>query len=134
MKSSTDKTGKLSTYVTVMLLSVIIIIIIAAMADDREQNFQSQLESTVQTNTTIQNEIVTLKEENYNLLQEKISLEEKLEENSQKLTLCSSFSEIIVLYNDGNVAEAKQKLEEIDKETLSDELKPLYDAVQTYIK
>ncbi len=55
------------TYAVIMLLAAIIIIIIAAMADDREEKFQSQIDSTTQTNMTIQQEIVTIKDENYAL-------------------------------------------------------------------
>ena len=73
-KTTKDKNGKLSTYVVVMLLSIIIVIIIAAMADDREQQFQSQIESTTEANMTIQTEIVTLKDQNYTLNQEKENL------------------------------------------------------------
>ena len=74
--------GKISTYAVIMLLSAIIIIIIAAMADNREARFITEIEATNQTNMTIQNEIVSLKDENYALKNEKESLSKQLEEIS----------------------------------------------------
>ncbi len=134
MKIKTDKTSNLSTYVIIMLLSIIIIIIIAAMADIREQNFQTQLESTTQANMAIQNEIVALKDENYKLSQEKANLEKQIAEVTPKLEAYSAFSKVMELLINGNFKEAKQKLAEIDQDTLTDELKPFYYMVQTYIR
>ena len=133
MKNDKEKNGKLSTYVIVMLLAIIIVIIIAAMADNREQNFQNQIDSTTQTNMAIQNEIVTIKDANYSLTQENEKLKKQLEENTAYFDICNTLSEVISLYNANKLDEAKQKFSGIDRELLPDALIPIYDTVQIYI-
>lgn len=134
MNNDKEKNGKLSTYVVVMLLSIIIIIIIAAMADNREQKFQSQIDSTTQANMTIQNEIVTLKDDNYALTQENEKLKKQLEENTAYFDICNTLSEVIALHNANKLDDANQKFSEIDRELLPEALIPIYDTIQIYIR
>lgn len=118
MKNEQKRTGKLATYSVIMLLAAIIIIIIAAMADNREEMFKTQLDQSTQTNMTIQNEIVSLKDENYILKQENESLKKTSVDFE---TQGKIISEALSLFNEDKAEEAKAKLAEIDKESLSEE-------------
>ena len=123
------KTGKLAPYAVVMLLMAIIVIIIAAMADDREQHFQSQIESTTQTNMAIQQEIVALKDENYLLKQENEKLKTELNAGSVYSTTCAALSEALRLFESGDIEGAKAKLEKTDAATLPETLLPVYNKI-----
>lgn len=129
MKNKKDKNGKLSTYAVVMLLSIIIVIIIAAMADNREREFQSRIDSTTQTNMTIQNEIVTLKDDNYALTNENAKLKEQAAANDEYIKICTTLSAALDLENQNLHAEAMQMLDEINPDLVPKELKALYDEV-----
>lgn len=130
MKDEQKRTGKLATYSVVMLLAAIIIIIIAAMADNREEMFKTQLDQSTQTNMTIQNEIVSLRDENYILKQENESL--KKISNSFE-TLEKIISEAFKLYEENKLEDAKEKLAEINKESLSEASLSLYNAAEHII-
>ena len=133
-KPKKDINGKLSTYVVVMLLSIIIVIIIAAMADDREEDFRNQIDSTTQTNLTIQNELVTVKDENYLLKQENEKLQKQISDFSVTENVCNVLNESVKLFNEGKEEEAVAKFFEIDSEALPESSKALYDAVKKFIK
>ena len=133
-KTTKDKNGKLSTYVVVMLLSIIIVIIIAAMADDREQQFQSQIESTTQANMTIQTEIVTLKDQNYTLNQEKENMQTKIDAMSAQISVYSSLTEILNLCDEGNLDEANKKFFEINIDSVPKECQRIYYAIQSILE
>ena len=124
-----DKNGKLSTYVVVMLLSIIIVIIIAAMADNREQDFQNRIETATQTNMTIQNEIVSLKDSNYALTQENTLLKEDAEANAEYIRIYTTLSAALDLDNQNLHKEAAEMLAEINPDLVPKELKALYDEV-----
>lgn len=126
MKGDKKGAGKLATYAVIMLLAAIIIIIIAAMADDREQKFQTQIDLTSQTNIAIQNEIVTLKDENYSLKQENDTLAASVAEHKTADGVLSKISESLVLCGEGKRDEAKKKFAEIDKESLPETLSEIY--------
>ena len=91
MEEKKKKSGKLATYAIIMLLTAIIVIIIAAMADNREESFQNQIEETTQANTTIQEEVVRLKNENYDLKNQL----EKLQQEKDKLSFMDYIRSII---------------------------------------
>lgn len=118
MKENQKKTGKLATYSVIMLLAAIIIIIIAAMADNREEMYQSQIEQKTQTNMTIQNEIVSLQDENYALKQENEKLQLSEAERAMYENVSKTLSEVIVLYESNRKDDAKAKLSEINREGL----------------
>lgn len=132
-KTPKDKNGKLSTYVVVMLLSIIIVIIIAAMADDREQQFQSQIESTTQANMTIQNEIVTLKDENYVLTQENEKLKSQVDNLSTENAIFCTLNEVLKLFEEEEKEEAVQKFSEINPDAVPDACKKLYESVKATV-
>ncbi len=129
-----QKTGRLATYAVIMLLMAIIVIIIAAMADDREQQFQSQIESTTLTNMTIQQEIVTLKDENYLLRQENENLKAELSAGSVYSVTCADLSEALRLYESGDIDGAKARLEKTDVSTLPETILPVYNKISELIK
>lgn len=124
--------SKLGTYAVIMLLSAIIIIIIAAMADNREARFITELEATNQTNMTIQNEIVSLKDENYALKNEKESLSKQLEEISAENKIYNILSEGLSLLKSDKKA-AKAKLSEIDEAALPENCKQIYETIKDII-
>lgn len=133
MKDKNKGAGKLATYAVIMLLAVIIIIIIAAMADDREQQFQSQIEQTTQTNMTIQNEIVALKDENYFLKQENEELKKSVEASAQADGACALAAEALALLEDGKADEAAAKLAEADKSAFSEDFAKVFAIVEGYV-
>ncbi len=134
MDEKNKKSGKLATYAVIMLLTAIIVIIIAAMADNREESFQNQIEETTQANTTIQEEVVRLKNENYELKTKLDKVQDEKDKLSASSDLCTKLSDICKLYRAGNTDEARQKLESIDESSVSDELKDLYASVKTLVE
>lgn len=134
MDEKNKKSGKLATYAVIMLLTAIIVIIIAAMADNREESFQNQIEETTQANTTIQEEVVRLKNENYELKTKLDKVQNEKDKLSASNDLCTKLSDICKLYRAGNTDEARQKLESIDESSVSDELKDLYASVKSMVE
>lgn len=133
MEKDKKKAGKLATYATILLLMVIIVIIIAAMADDREKTFQMRIEETTQTNLTIQDEIVSLKDENYQLKKKIEELEKTNNETVQATETNAKLDEIWNLLKDDKKDEAKSKFEEIDKSALPEQSKTYYEAISEII-
>ncbi len=133
MKEDQKKTKKLATYSVIMLLAAIIIIIIAAMADNREEMFQTQIDSTTQTNMTIQNEIVALKDENYILKQENDKLQYVITECAAYENVSKIISEAFVLYESNKRDSARAKLAEINKEGLPAASLSLIDSAERII-
>lgn len=133
MKDKNKGAGKLAVYAVIMLLAAIIIIIIAAMADNREQQFQSQIEQTAQTNVTIQNEIVALKDENYFLKQENEELKKSVEASSVTDGACNVAAEALELLEDGKADEAAAKLAEVDKSAFSEDFAKIFEAVEKVV-
>ena len=133
MKDKNKGAGKLATYAVIMLLAVIIIIIIAAMADNREQHFQSQIEQTTQTNMTIQNEIVALKDENYFLKQENDKLKISVEAKAAEDNACAIAAEALALLEDGKADEAAARLAEADKSEFSETFAKVFAIIEAYV-
>lgn len=133
VKENNEKNSKLSTYATIMLLTAIIVIIIAAMADDREQKFKSEIDSTTQTNMTIQEEIVKIKDENYNLTREVNSLTEENKTYKEQNELYGKLAEVWMLYSEDKPEDAAGRLAEIDSDTLGETEKEIYSAVKAAV-
>ena len=134
MDEKNKKSGKLATYAVIMLLTAIIVIIIAAMADNREESFQNQIEETTQANTTIQEEVVRLKNENYELKTKLDKVQDEKDKLSASSDLCTKLSDVCKLYRAGNTDEARQKFESIDESSVSDGLKDLYTSVKSMVE
>ncbi|MBE5039210.1 hypothetical protein [Ructibacterium gallinarum] len=123
MPDEKKKFKNLTTYAVIMILAVVIIIIIAAMADNREQQFENQINQQQETNMSIQNEIVNLKDENYRLQKEKEELEQASAEAKASLSFYTAMTQGWEYYQQGKMEEAAAKLSEIQRESLSDEEK-----------
>lgn len=127
--SDNKKTGKLATYSVIMILMIIIVIIFAAMADNREEVFQSQINETSKTNVEIQNELVIVKDENESLKKEVETLKAKETEFSKKSEITDKLSEVWSIFESGNISEAKSKFSEIDTDSIPESLSTFYSAI-----
>ena len=126
-----DKKGakKLASYAVILILMIVIVIIIAAMADDRERTFQTQIDQTSRANMTIQDEIVALKDENYNLKQQLDQIKPKADSADKILNQLSVLNEALSLYNTDKAEEALAKYAEIDSSSVPESLTELYNTI-----
>lgn len=123
------KKNNIMTYAIIMIVSVIIIILIAAMADDREEQIDNRIMETERANESIQNELVTLKDENYKLnkeLEKSNELKEQFEIYNVQL---DEITNVWNLYISGDVISAAAAAEAIDISKLDDNQKAYYDAI-----
>ena len=121
---------KLSNYAVIMILAAIIIIIIAAMADNREDQYENTINEKEQVNMNIQNEIVKLKDDNYSLGKEKEELEKKLEAANTQRDIYESLNKAWVLYSQEKKAEAEEVLKTLTPDTLTPEQNESYVMLQ----
>lgn len=124
---------KLGLYATILLLLVIIVIIFAAMADNREQNYENQINETTKINVSIQEEIVTLKDENYRLKQENEKLKASALTDEEKEAE-AKIDNVYSLLSEGKTEDAKKAFAEISPESIPDKAKKYYNAVALLIK
>lgn len=130
MTEEKKKKNNLGTYAVIMVLAALFLIIIAAMADHREDQFETQINEQAQINVGIQDQIVRLEDENYRL---KKAAEEQAKisgAQEQSLKVYRTFSEVYSLSMDGNSKEAAEKLKELDISLLTQEEKEAYDKLQ----
>lgn len=130
MTEEKKKKSNLGTYAVIMVLAALFLIIIAAMADHREDQFETQIYEQTQINVGIQDQIVRLEDENYRL---KKAAEEQAKvtgAQEQSLKVYRTFSEVYALSMDGKSEEAAEKLEELDVSLLTQEEKEAYDKLQ----
>ncbi len=124
------RTSRIATYATIMLLMVILVIIIAAIADNREQSieaaYKSQLDQSTQMNLTIQDQITSLSNENYELKEKVKTADEKNAELSKTDELCRQLSEISKLIKDNKIDEAKEKYSKIDSSAVPESVSEFY--------
>ena len=130
MEKDKKKAGKLATYATVLLLMIILVIIIASMADSREKTFQTQIDETTQTNLSIQDEIITVTDENYRLEKKVEELEKTIKDISPVIDINNALHEVLTLLNNGDRDGAKAKFNEIDEASVPEVSKGYYDAVK----
>lgn len=120
MGEEKKKTGKLAVYAIILVLAAIIVIIIAAMADNRENAYKNSINETHDANmSAVQNEIVALKNDNYNL-------EQHIKHDGE---FAAELSEVIKLYDDNKTTAAKEMYEKIKTDSVPDGLKELYASV-----
>ncbi len=124
---------KLGLYAIILLLLVIIVIIFAAMADNREQNYENQINETTKINISIQEEIVTLKDENYRLKQENENLK-ALALTDEEKDVEAKIDNVYSLLSDGKTEDAKKAFAEIAPDKIPDKIKNYYNAVALLIK
>jgi hypothetical protein len=106
-----------------MILAVIILIIFAAMADNREQHFENQIDEKEKLNMSIQNQIVTLTDENYNLKQETQQKTVALEEKEKEVQFYQAMTKAWECYETKEAEEVKKIIDSIDITTLTEEQK-----------
>ncbi len=121
---------KLSNYAVIMILAAIIIIMIAAMADNREEQYENTINEKEQVNMNIQNEIVKLKDDNYSLGKEKEELEKKLEAVNNQRDIYESLNKAWMLYSQEKKAEAEEVLKTLIPDTLTPEQNESYVMIQ----
>ncbi len=122
----------LSTYAVILVLSILIVIVFAAMADNRESEFENRINQKEESIASIQDEIVKLKEKNYGLekkLEEKVAEEEK---NAKDLAFYQALNETWKFLAQDKKEDALAKVKEIKVEELSPEQKIQYDAIVIY--
>ncbi len=122
---------KLGTYAVVMVLATALLIILAAMADNREEHFEDQINQQTQINVDIQNQIVRLEDENYKLAKEAEELKSKAALQEQALTVYQTLSEVYALALTGKEREAAErlKLKITDLSVLTEEERNAYDTL-----
>jgi hypothetical protein len=121
--SEEKKRKNLGTYAICMILAVIILIIFAAMADNREQHFENQIDEKEKLNMSIQNQIVTLTDENYNLKQETQQKTVALEEKEKEVQFYQAMTKAWECYETKEAEEVKKIIDSIDITTLTEEQK-----------
>lgn len=132
--SEEKKRKKLGTYVICLILSVIILIIFAAMADHREERFEHEIDEKEKLNITIQNQIVSLTDENYLLKQEAEVYQKEIEEDKKIISSSQSLLKAWTLFSNRDVEGAREILSLIDQEKLNEEQKENYDALKKALK
>lgn len=129
--SEEKKRKNLVTYAVCMVLAVIILILFAAMADNREQHFENQINEKEQVNMNIQNQIVSLSDENYNLKKAAEENKKTIEEKDKELVFYQTVTKVWELYESGDTAGAAEAFAGIDLQTLTDTQREFYDALKT---
>ncbi len=123
------KKNNIMTYAVIMIVSVIIVILIAAMADDREEEIDNRIMETERVNESIQNELVTLKDENYKLSKEvekNNNLKEKFDNYKVKF---EEMTNVWNLYNSGDINNAVAAVLAIDTSLFDDSQSAYYNAL-----
>ncbi len=128
------KKYNIGTYAVVLILAAIFIIIIAAMADNREDHFENQITKQNEINQGIQERIVTLESDNYNLKKSNDELTSKNTALDTSLTFYKTIDQVYALALEGKPAEASAKLREIDPSALGSEEKAVYDTLQKQLQ
>ncbi len=134
MSEEKKRSKNLSTYAIIMFLAAVILIIIAAMADTREEHFENQISQQTQLNMDIQNQIVTLEDENYKIKKELEDLKIKNQENETGFLFYKIISDVYTLYLKGKTPEAAKTLGNIDVSTLNEEQKVSYNTLLNLLK
>lgn len=121
MSEEKKKTKNLAIYAVCMILTVVILIILSAMADNREEHFESRIHEQEELNVGIQNQIVALTDENYNLKKELESKNETLTQQSEEIQFLTQLSEAWILVSSGKKEDAANKLENLKAFDRNDE-------------
>ncbi|MBR5152032.1 MAG: hypothetical protein IKW60_00685 [Clostridia bacterium] len=134
MSEEKKKFKNLFHYTLCMILAVIILILFAAMADSREEHFETQIVEKERINSTIQNQIVTLTDENYKLKQENEEMKNKISQQETSLQIKESFNLAFTYYLDHKKEDAMKVLETIKDFSMTEEEKKTYTKLQKLFK
>ena len=126
MPDEKKKYKNLTTYVICMILTIVILIIFAAMADNREELFESQIQEQEQANLTIQNQIVSLTDENYSLKQEMDKQSQIISQQSEEIQFLTLMNETWMLIEKKQLQDAKTKAEQLKDFSMNEERKKSY--------
>lgn len=126
MPDEKKKYKNLTTYVICMILTIVILIIFAAMADNREELFESQIQEKEQANLTIQNQIVSLTDENYFLKQEMDKQSQIISQQSEEIQFLTLMNEAWMLIEKKQFQDAKTKAEQLKDFSMNEERKKSY--------
>lgn len=128
------KKNNIMNYAVIMIICVIIVILIAAMADDREEQIDNRIMETERANESIQNELVTLKDENYKLSKELEKTKPLSEEYEAYKTQLNSLTAVWNMLEAGDKAGAEQAIGAIDASAFDESQKAYYDALVKIIE
>ena len=128
-KKENKKQKNIFSYAVIMIICVIIIILFAAMADNRENEIDDKISETQKTNETIQNELVRLQDENYNLKKQIEQNETTTSAYAVMTEQQNKLTEINNLITDGKEEEAKAKLQAIDASNFDENTLAYYSAL-----
>lgn len=134
MSEEKKKFKNLFHYTLCMILAVIILILFAAMADSREEHFETQIVEKEKINSTIQNQIVTLTDENYKLKQENEEMKNKISQQETSLQIKESFNLAFTYYLDHKKEDGMKVLETIKDFSMTEEEKKTYTKLQKLFK
>lgn len=123
MADEKKKYKNLATYAVVMVLTVVVLILFAAMADNREQSYETQLNEKENINISIQNEIVSLRDENYELRNTNDKNKTELDKTKGELEFYKKVNNVWSLYYSGEEDKAAEAVKELLSEKLSEEQK-----------
>lgn len=116
-------------YAVIMIICVIIIILIAAMADNRENEIDNRIIETKRANEAIQNEIVSLREENYELKSERDKIKSELDAQTSYSTALSELTGIWNMINAGDLTGAANALIAADNSAYDENQQGYYNAL-----
>ena len=128
-KKENKKQKNIFSYAVIMIICVIIIILFPAMADNRENEIDDKISETQKTNETIQNELVRLQDENYNLKKQIEQNETTTSAYAVMTEQQNKLTEINNLITDGKEEEAKAKLQAIDASNFDENTLAYYSAL-----
>ncbi len=128
-KKSDKRQRNIFSYAVIMIICVIIIILFAAMADNRENEIDDRISETQKTNETIQNELVRLQDENYNLNKQIQQNETAASAYAVMTEQQNQLTEIKNLISAGNTDEAKAKIQSIDTSAFDENTSAYYSAL-----
>ena len=126
---SEKKQRNIFNYAIVMIVSVIIIILFAAMADNRENEIDNRINETERNSQNIQNEIVRLQDENYELKKQAEANQALADEYNALNTVQSQLTEVWNMISAGDSDGARQKIRTIDGSALSGNTLAYYSAL-----
>lgn len=128
-KKSDKRQRNIFSYAVIMIICVIIIILFAAMADNRENEIDDRISETQKTNETIQNELVRLQDENYNLNKQIQQNETAASAYAVMTEQQNQLTKIKNLISAGNTDEAKAKIQSIDTSAFDENTSAYYSAL-----
>ncbi len=134
MSEEKKKYKNLFTYCVCMVLAVVILILFAAMADSRENQYESTISEQEKINVSIQNQIVGLSEENYRLKNEVTSLNETLTQKDNELTVVKEINQAWKLLAENKKEELNTKLTDLSSLSLTEEQQAEIQTIKNLMK